>query len=211
MMSTSHHGARAKHAAMGTLFAGDGFSVPVSITQRDEDILLVILEDGAEFVDGSLAGLTLESSGGWGVLRTPGTAEQLEPNLLRFVLDELPDMVQRRQFVRVTVAKRVVLENADGDAFTEGLTVDISGGGMLVNVRKPELVPDDQEIYFSLYLGMTDYDDQVSGLASIVRRHSDGRIGLGYKDISRHDQERLIRFVFERQRVALAMTRGDTV
>jgi c-di-GMP-binding flagellar brake protein YcgR len=118
--------------------------------------------------------------------------------------------VQRREYVRVTVAKRVVLEDEDGEVFTEGLTVDISGGGMLVNVRKPEAVPDDQEVYFSLYLGLTDYDDQVTGLASIVRRHADGRIGLGYKDISRRDQERLIRFVFERQRVALAMTRGDT-
>jgi PilZ domain len=210
MTSTSQSGESARHAAIGTLFAGDGLSVPVSITQRSEDILLVILEGGDEFTSGSLVGLILESTGGRGVLRTQGAAEQIEPNLLRFVIDESPDMVQRREFVRVTVAKRVVLEDEEGEVFTEGLTVDISGGGMLVNVRKPEAVPDDQEIYFSLYLGLTDYDDQVSGLASIVRRHADGRIGLGYKDISRRDQERLIRFVFERQRVALAMTRGDT-
>ena len=211
MTSISHSGESAKHAAIGTLFAGDGLSVPVSITQRTDDILLVILEGGGDFASGPLMGLTLESTGGRGVLRTQGAAEQIEPNLLRFVIDESPDMVQRREFVRVTVAKRIVLEDEEGEVFTEGLTVDISGGGMLVNVRKPEAVPDDQEIYFSLYLGLTDYDDQVSGLASIVRRHADGRIGLGYKDISRRDQERLIRFVFERQRVALAMTRGDTI
>jgi PilZ domain len=211
MTSTSQSGESAKHAATGTLFAGDGLSVPVSITQRSDDILLVILDGGGEFLGGPLVGLTLESTGGRGVLRTPGAAEQIEPNLLRFVIDESPDMVQRREFVRVTVAKRVVLEDAEGEVFTEGLTVDISGGGMLVNVRKPEAVPDDQEIYFALYLGLTDYDDQVTGLANIVRRHADGRIGLGYKDISRRDQERLIRFVFERQRVALAMTRGDTI
>lgn len=209
MTSTSNGGETARHGAMGTLFAGDGLSVPVSITQRSEDILLVILEGGSEFLGGPLVGLTLESTGGRGVLRTPGAAEQIEPNLLRFVIDEAPDMVQRREYVRVTVAKRVVLEDEEGEVFTEGLTVDISGGGMLVRVRKPELVPDDQEIYFALYLGLTDYDDQVTGLARIVRRHADGRIGLGYKDISRRDQERLIRFVFERQRVALAMTRGD--
>lgn len=210
-MTSTPTGAIARHAAIGTLFAGDGLSVPVSITQRGDGILLVLLAGGTEFVDRPLVDLTLESTGGRGVLRTPGVAEQIEPNLLRFVLDEPHDMVQRRQFVRVTVAKRVVLEDADGEVFTEGLTVDISGGGMLVTVRKPDSVPDDQEIYFSLYLGLTDYDDEVSGLASIVRRHGDGRIGLGFRDISRRDQERLIRFVFERQRVALAMTRGDTV
>ena len=66
-----------------------------------------------------------------------------------------------------------------------------------------------ESIYFVLYLGVTDYDDQVSGTVRVVRHREDSQVALAFEHISRRDQERLIRFVFERQRVALAITRGD--
>lgn len=209
MSSISERAERAKHAPTGRLWAPDGFSVPVSITQRADDILLVILAGATEFIDGPLSYLMLESTGARGVVRTPGAGELLEPNLLRFVFDQTPELVQRRDFVRVTVAKRVVLENEDGDVVVNALSVDLSGGGMLVQLPRAAELPAEIELYFTIYLGLTEYDDQVSGTVKVVRKLSGDRVALGFHELDRREQERLIRYVFERQRIALAVTRGD--
>ncbi len=200
-----------KHAASGRLFAADGFSVPVSITHRKGDILLVIHERASDFLQGSLIGLVLESTGGRGVIRTPGWAQQLEHDRLRFVINTATDRVQRREFVRVIAARRVVLEDQDGNLIADALTADVSGGGMLVQMPRSYELPDEGEIHFRIYLDTADDDHQVSGTAAVVGRRREGQVAFGFHDISRRDQQQLIRFVFERQRVALAMTRADTI
>lgn len=200
-----------RHGPAGRLLSPDGLSVPVRISEHDDELLLVILEGVEEFVTGQLTFLTLESAGTRGVVRTPGTAELVESNLLRFVPEDSMELVQRREFVRVTAAKRVVLENEDGDVLAQGLTSDISGGGMLVQLPRSADITVDTVIFFSLSLGLTDYDDQVNGTARILRRTDENRVALEFEHISRRDQERLIRFVFERQRAALRVTRGDTL
>jgi hypothetical protein len=202
----------ARHAPTGRLFAQDGMSVAVSITHRGEDILLVILEDAFDFIAGPLTYLILESTGGRGVVRTLGAAEVIEPNLLRFVLDETPQLIQRREYVRVVAAKRVVFEDEESGQVAEGLTVDLSGGGMLVQLpRTAELPHGSGDLHFTLYLGLTDFDEAVGGTARVVRRTSENHVAFGFSAISRRDQERLIRYVFERQRLALRITRGDTI
>ena len=199
-----------KHATNGILFAKDGASVPVSITQHGEDLLLVIMDGAGDFVKGPLDLLTLESCGARGIVRTPGSAELIEANLLRFTLDETPELVQRREFVRVIAAKRIVLEDEAGEVLANALTVDISGGGLLVRIPRSAELPADDSIWFVLYLGVDDYDDdQVTGTLRVVRHKEDNQVALAFEHISRRDQERLIRFVFERQRVALRITRGD--
>jgi hypothetical protein len=204
-------GRNARHGATGRLFSQDGLSVPVSITYHGDDVLLVVLDGVEELVAGPLTLLMLESAGTRGIVRTPGAAELVEANLLRFVLESSVELVQRREFVRVVAAKRIVLEDEDGDVIAEGLTVDISGGGMLVQLPRSAEVPLHTTLFFSLFLGLTDYDDQVSGTAQAVRMREDNQVALEFEHISHRDQERLIRFVFERQRVALRVTRGDTL
>jgi PilZ domain len=213
MSSTSQRPNQTRHAPTGRLWAPDGFSVPVSITQRADDVLLVIMAGAAEFTEGPLSYLTLESTAGRGIVRTPGAAELLEPNLLRFVFDETPELVQRREFVRVTVAKRVVLESVEdeGEVLADGLTVDISGGGMLVQLPRAAELPANTDVYFTLYLGLTEYDDQVSGTAKVIRKLAGNRAAIDFSGIDQREQERLIRYVFERQRIALAVTRGDLI
>jgi len=209
MTSTSQTPDQVRHAPTGQLWAADGFSVPVNITHRDDDILVAILERADEFIEGPLTYMTLESAGRRGVVRTRGNAVLLESNLLRFVVDETPALLQRREFVRVTLAKRIVLESEDGDVLADALTVDISGGGLLVQLPRPVDLPAEDEIYFTLYLGLTEYDERVGGGAKVVRKAPDDRVVLGFR-IDRREQERLIRYLFERQRIALAVTRGDS-
>jgi len=200
---------RPKHGHSGRLFSQDGLSVPVTITPHGEDLLLVIMEGADAFMANPLKDLVLESTGARGVVRTPGSAEAIEANLLRFVYAEAAELVQRREYVRVVAAKRVVLEDEEGDVLADALTVDISGGGLLVQLPRAVELPSEASIHFSLYLGVTDFDDEVTGTLRLVRRKPDNQVAMAFEHISRKDQERLIRFVFERQRVALRVTRGD--
>ncbi len=128
-----------KHAPMGQLYGPDGSTVRVGITHREEDILLVVLDEPGTLYDQPLAGLILESTGGRGVLRTPGTGQRVDINLIRFFLDDAADVVQRREFVRVTAVQRVVFVDEDDNVIADTYTVNMSGGGMLVK-RPPTAV-----------------------------------------------------------------------
>jgi hypothetical protein len=191
-----------RHGSLGRLFAAQGKNVNVSITRTEDDVFLLILDGPADFTRGSLTSLTLESSGGRGILRTPGYAEHIGPNLLRFIVDKSAALVQRREFVRVIAAQQVLLENEDGTLLLDTLTINISGGGMLIKVPEQEMLPAG-DIYFNLSLGIElDADNEVTGIARVVRTKDPDRAAVDFCAISYTDQERLIRFLFERQRVA---------
>ena len=147
----------------------DGVSVPVSITHHGDDLLLVILDGAGEFVAGPLDVLTLESAGARGIVRTPGSAELIEANLLRFTLDETAG---------TGAAARVRQRHCRQAHHPRG-----RGGEVLAErtdrrhqrrraagaaCRNADLPGRRGSIYFSLYLGVTDYDDQVNGT---VRDH----------------------------------------
>lgn len=212
MTRRGERGTRAiRHGSLGRLFAADGASVPVSITHGEDAVLLLILDGPPDFTRGPLSELTLESTGGRGVLRTPGSAVHVGPNLLRFSVDQLADVVQRREFVRVMATQKVTLESEDGALLLDTLTINISGGGMLVKVpRHVELPPGD--LYFTLNLGVERHADQeITGTARAVRNRGPRSVAVSFCAITHANQERLIRFIFDRQRVALAVTRSDSI
>lgn len=210
-MSSFDDSPHTKHGPTGRVAWTDGTSVPVSIGSHGEDLLLLVLDGAEAFAAAPLSLLVLESTGRRGVVRTAGSAELIEANLLRFVLGDSVELVQRREFVRVIAAKRVVLEDAEGTPLAEGRSVDISRGGMLIQLPRSAEVPLDTTVGFSLFLGLTDHDDQVSGAGRIVRRNAGNQIAIGFERMANRDQERLIRFLFDHQRVALRVTRGDTL
>jgi hypothetical protein len=205
-MSTTKH---PRHAFTGQLFTSDGLSVKVSISHTDEGIFVTVLERAAELFDRPLTDLTLESTGGRGVLRTRGTAQRIDFHLIQFFLDDTADVLQRRQFVRVTAAQPVVLMDAEeGDKLADGMAVNISGGGLLITLP-PNKTVDATIVQFHLYL--READEPVTGVGKVIRAGADDRLALAFEQISRRDRDRVIKFVFDRQRAAIAMTRGDVV
>jgi hypothetical protein len=205
-MSTTTH---PRHAFNGQLFTSDGLSVKVSISHTDEGIFVTVLERAADLFDRPLTNLTLESTGGRGVLRTRGTAQRIDFHLIQLFLDDTADVLQRRQFVRVTAAQRVVLMDAEeGDTLAEGLAVNISGGGVLITLP-PKKTCDEPVVKFHLYL--RESDEPVTGVGRVIRAGADNRLALAFEQITRRDRDRVIKFVFDRQRAAIAMTRGDAV
>lgn len=194
----------------GKLTTPVGSHIPVRVFERGDDMLmLVLMLDGAEDLspeacqDLAQEGdepLVLEYVSARGVVRFRGQAVLQERDLVRFEVSAAPEITQRREFVRVPAVQDVVLAG-DGDtgAF-DTHAIDLSGGGMLLT-GAANLAPD-SVVRFSLDLGKG--EAEIRGQARVVRADDEGRRALVFEQISQDDQQRLIHFVFERQREALA-------
>ena len=71
----------------------------------------------------------------------------------------------------------------------------------------PETLERGEEIGFRLYLAAD--KTPIAGQAHVVRATDEGQRAVEFDPIPRHDEERLIRFLFDRQRAERATIRGD--
>ena len=186
----------------GKLTTPVGSNIPVRVYDRGGDILMLVLmlDDGDEIGQDALEPLVLEYVSARGVIRFHGQAVLQERDLVRFEVSTQPEVTQRREFVRVPSVQNVVLGGEPGATMINGKAIDLSGGGMLLTGASG-LEPD-SVIRFSLNLGVG--AGEIEGRARVVRSDDDGRRALVFEEISEDDRQRLIHFVFERQREALA-------
>jgi PilZ domain len=182
----------------GTLSTPAGAQVPVRVFERDQEMLAVLLSVPAEEL--GTEPMVLEYSSPHGLVRFRGRPSIERPDLLRFRLSELPEVVQRREFVRVGAAQPIVLIAEDDGSVLAGHAIEVSGGGMLINT--PDALRVESVVQFTLHLG--DGAGPITGQGRIVRVEAGGRRAIAFEDISSSDRQRLIRFIFERQRALLA-------
>jgi PilZ domain len=189
----------------GKLTTPVGEHLPVRVFGRGPDLLLLVplLDAGEELSSDAIEPVLLEYVSERGLLRFHGQAVLQDRDLVRFDVLGQPEVVQRREFVRVDTAQPVVVATEDGREPVGTHAIDISGGGMLLS-GADKLEPG-AEVRFSLNLRAE--EAPVEGRARAVRAAGEGRIGLVFEQISPADRQRLIHFVFECQRAALARTR----
>jgi c-di-GMP-binding flagellar brake protein YcgR len=173
-------------------------------------MLVLLVEPGASgneprpLLDGdSSAPSTLEFTSEFGVARFSGDAVLEDHDLVRFHVHESPEVVQRREFVRVQSPQPVVIAVTGSSTIGSAYAVDVSGGGMLLS--GPETLHLDDRIRFRLHLSAD--SPPIKGRARVVRDAGAGQRALVFEQISKHDRERLIHFIFDRQREARARTR----
>jgi c-di-GMP-binding flagellar brake protein YcgR len=100
----------------------------------------------------------------------------------------------------VPALQSVILGDEVGSVRIDGKAIDLSGGGMLLGGGdRLEL---DSVVRFRLSLGAGTPD--IEGRARVVRADDEGRRALVFEEIDPDERQRLIHFVFERQREALA-------
>jgi PilZ domain len=193
----------------GKLSTPVGSQIPVRVYERGDFLMLVLMLDAAEELAPDAAEelapdvaepLVVEYVSPRGVVRFCGQAVLQERDLVRFEVSAAPEITQRREFVRVPAVQNVALAGGEGSAGIKGHAIDISGGGMLLSgADHLEL---DALVRFTLKLAAG--TDEIAGWARVVRADDEGRRALVFEQISEDDRQRLIHFVFERQREALA-------
>jgi hypothetical protein len=186
----------------GKLTTPVGSHIPVRVFERGGDFLMLVLmlDDGEELTHETLEPLVLEYVSARGVVRFEGQAVLQERDLVRFEVSTAAEVTQRREFVRVPALQSVVLDGDVSSVRIDGKAIDLSGGGMLLGGGdRLEL---DSVVRFRLSLGAG--VREIEGRARVVRADDEGRRALVFEQISQDERQRLIHFVFERQREALA-------
>jgi PilZ domain-containing protein len=191
----------------GTLWTASGDQLPVQTYEQAEEVVLVVLTEVEQPPEGPESDATLEYTSVRGIIRLHGEAVFQDATLVRFRAEGDPEVIQRRQFVRVHASREVRIDSPPLHAPRASHTVDISGGGMLLAEASHLSIGD--MVRFEVRFGESDIPAE--GVARVVRIDSDGRRGLRFETINEDDRQRLIRYVFELMRAARAKTRGDLI
>jgi c-di-GMP-binding flagellar brake protein YcgR len=192
----------------GKLSTRVGSQIPVRVYERGDFLMLVLMLDAAEELTPDTAdelghaaeSLVVEYVSPRGVVRFRGQAVLQERDLVRFEVSAAPEITQRREFVRVPAVQNVALGGLTGETGAKGHAIDVSGGGMLLSGADHLELGSIVRFTLSVGAGLP----EIAGWARVVRAAEQGRRGLVFEQISADDRQRLIHFVFERQREALA-------
>lgn len=192
----------------GKLTTPEGGKVPVRVFEQGRDALMLVmlLANDSGIDPEPVEPMLLEYTSAHGLVRVRGEALLEGRDLIRFQAEEPPEVLQRREFVRIESAQPVVLRQGEDQATLETHAVDVSGGGMLLGgAHGLEL---GATVRFVLDLG-SDHAP-IEGRARVVRCSEEGLCGLVFEEVSSVERQRLIHFIFDRQRAALAQTRDGT-
>jgi hypothetical protein len=189
----------------GKLTTPEGERVPVRVVERPGNTLMLVVLLAADEgrAPEPMEPVLLEYTSAHGLVRLRGDAVLEQRDLLRFTASQTPEIVQRREFVRVEGAQRVEVEPHRDAGAVKSHAIDVSGGGMLLSGAEGLAL--NAQIRFRLEL-----DDElpIEGMARVVRADGTEHRAVVFEEIDEADRQRLIRFVFDRQRAALARTRG---
>jgi hypothetical protein len=146
------------------------------------------------------------------LLAVPGDAGHVRADLLHFLQAAVPlaprAESQRRGTARIDLVRPVaMIPEGFKVGWLNGYTRNVSAGGVLVAGADALAEGDKLRVRFEL----DDEDDLVDLLARVVRADDSwGLRGLRLEGVSDAERERIVKFVFARQRYALAMLRSRT-
>ncbi len=184
-----------------TLTPSGGSGIPARVLECSPDSLLVAIMVPIEPLSHrQLEGIVLEFSGPHGRVRLTGTASlesPAEPDVVRLDGPRSIEVLQEREYVRIKAARPAIVYGAPDQLPIQSFTVDLSGGGFLL--AGPDSLRIGDEIHFQLTL--TPGVLVIGGTGRIVRVDAHGRRAVAFESISEPDRRRLIRFIFECQRL----------
>jgi hypothetical protein len=180
-----------------TLVRPSGERLQARIAERQDGVLLVALMFRPEhpLQQSRLDEIVLEFTNTSGRIRLRGTVTLEDRELLRFRDLHSVEVIQDREYVRVQ-ASRPVMVSAGSQRPIQTLSVDLSGGGMLL--AGPSTLKTGERIQFRLTTAKD--SPPIAGSATVVRVDSKGHRAVCFDEIGEGDHRRLVRFIFECQR-----------
>lgn len=183
------------------LMIGDQRQVPARVDGvSDVTLTLCPIADGGHGV-AERVGARLRFTNSRGVCSFEGVVSSAADALL-FVRDGAARLIQRREHVRVDATVPVAYR-VDEQA-VEGYTVNVSGGGFVL-ARAERLGPG-QRLHCTLRLDEPPGAIDVYGTA--VREAGERAVAVHIEVIAPGDRERLIHWIFQRQRIVRALRTG---
>jgi hypothetical protein len=178
----------------------NGGRIPARVLEQGEGtLLLAITVPIKPLTPAQLQDMVLEHHSERGRIRLRGSfavEDPAEPDVLRMREPRSIEVVQERHYVRLQVARPVVVESVRDRSRIETYTVDVSGGGMLL--AGPDTLKRGDEIGFRLNIASA--QPTVNGTGRVVRVDPMGRRAIVFESIADLDRRRLVRFIFECQR-----------
>ena len=125
-------------------------------------------------------------------------------DLVRVAVHGNVERIQRREWARVEAVVPVRVHAIEDDAGGESVTLNLSGGGVLL--KDHWRLPLGVDVQLELIVEPD--GAPVRALGRVVREAARGEKGVRIDSIARADEERLLRFVRERERAEMRAARG---
>jgi c-di-GMP-binding flagellar brake protein YcgR len=189
------------------VIAPSGASIDARVKEAATGSFLLRLE-GAEADPLELLAdkpVSLEFTNRRGVCRILGDAESAAGgSALRVTATGTIELVQRRDYVRVEAFVPVSYQPDGPDGWTATAhTLDVSGGGF--QVAEAEGLRLGDMLRFTVELG--EGEEPVQAVSSAVREAGDRVFGMRFVEILERDRQRLVRWVFARERLERQIAR----
>jgi c-di-GMP-binding flagellar brake protein YcgR len=189
------------------VIAPSGASIDARVKDTGDSTLLLRLEDGEHDPIALLSqnDVSVEFTNERGVCRILGTAQAAgEDSALRVDASGTIELVQRRDYVRVEVFIPVTYQPIGPDGWTvTAHTLDVSGGGF--RLAEAEALRLGDAMRFTLELG--EGEEPLHAVATAVREAGDAIFGMRFVEILERERQRLVRWIFTRERVARQIAR----
>jgi hypothetical protein len=176
-----------------TIEKADAATVTVALAVKDDRIPRLV---GHE--------MAVEITSGRGIHRYTGTLSGERAGSLTITLNGDIERIQRREFVRVAAHLDVTVQGIDEEVGGETSTLDVSGSGMRIQDKFNLPLGIDVRIVLQMPDG-----PPLSALGRVVRVGSEAdQKGIRFDSVSRADEDRLMRYIREREFKALRASRG---
>jgi len=181
--------------------------LPATVESSTPGELIAILavgDDRVKRLEG--AEVAVEYATGRGINRFGGILHlnDKRPEQLRIVLSGEAERIQRREWARIEATLPVKVTGIDEDVGGHTVTLNISGGGILV--KDPWRMPLGIDVRFELEVEAG--AAPIKAMGRVVREPAADQKGIRIESIAREDEERLVRLVRDRELAALRMSRN---
>jgi hypothetical protein len=195
LTSGQHVIVRNVHVGMlpATVEKADGATVTVALAVKDNRVERRV---GPE--------MAVEVTSGRGIHRYTGTLAAQRSGVLTITLSGDIERIQRREFVRVAAHLDVTIEGVDQPVGGSTTTLDLSCRGMRITDSFDLSLGIDVRIVLQL-----PDPPPLTALGRVVRVGSDeDQKGVRFDSVSRADEDRLMRYIRDREVKALRASRG---
>jgi hypothetical protein len=177
----------------GTVESTGSGNVTVALTAKDDRVGRLVGQE-----------IAVELMSGRGIYRHTGTLSAERNSSLTIALTGDVERIQRREFVRVPAFLDVIVRGVDEDIGGETTTIDISGAGIQITDKWNLPLGLDVSVELKLPEG-----DSLNSLGRVVRAGAEkDQKGIRLDGIARPDEDRLMRYIREREVQALRASRN---